>query len=377
MLLLFLNRNKFEVQGKIIYLYKTKIGLKLMDYVAKKFNKTIKFFGSIGIWAGYLGFIVVTYSLLNLLWSILKKPDMVGVSPVLPGIPIAGTGMVFPLIIGWISLLVIIIVHEFSHGVVARAYKLKILSSGIAFFGPIMGAFVEPNEKEMVKQSRKVQNSVYAAGPFANILLTGITVLLLIFVLNPTIDKISSPKGIIIEPMVDYPVYNSGLTSKATITSINNVDIVENSSLFFNVTKNIKPGDQVTITTKDETYNFNAVSNPDNESLAYIGVYIKGIELSGNTPLLDILYKILRWFSELFFWISFISINIGLINLYPIYITDGARMLKIVLEDKMKDKKKALEYWVKANNLAILILVGIIFIQLGSFIIGIIGSLIS
>jgi hypothetical protein len=245
LLLLILNRKKFEVQAKIIFLYRTKIGLKFMDYIANKFNKTIKFLGVIGIWAGYIGFVFITYSLIKLLISLLRKPETIGVSPVIPGVALAGTGIVFPLIIGWISIIIIILVHEFSHGVVARAYKLKILSSGLAFFGPILGAFVEPDEKQISKQSSKIQNSIYAAGPFANMLLTLVAVLLLFFVTTPLAEKVSTPIGMIIGPLHNTSAaYNASLHDETLLYKINDVDVT-NQELFSNFTSKLKPGDSL------------------------------------------------------------------------------------------------------------------------------------
>ena len=56
-----------------------------------------------------------------------------------------------------------VINHEFGHGVVARAHGLKIQSSGIFLLGPLFGAFVEPNEKQLKKQNDIVQYSIYSA----------------------------------------------------------------------------------------------------------------------------------------------------------------------------------------------------------------------
>lgn len=369
-LLIILNKRKFEVQSKFIFLYRTKLGLKSMDYIAKKYNKTVKALAKLGVWTGYLGFVFITFMLVKLLISLLQKPDTIGVSPVIPGIPIAGTGLVFPLIIGWISLLIIMVVHEFAHGVVARAYKQRVLSSGLAFFGPILGAFVEPDEKQIIKQNKNIQNSIYAAGPFANIILTVITTLMLLFVVTPLLQSFElNPVGLEITPMPNMPTYNASLEEKTIITKINYVDITS-AEQFYNQTLSIHPGDIVTFETEDQKiYTINTIKNPNNESLGYMGIYIQGMKYQATTKLLDLLYRMLKWIATLLFWTALISINIGLINLYPIYITDGARMLKIHIEARMKNKKKAENLWIKLNNYAVLILLAIITVQLFNWII--------
>ena len=86
-----------------------------------------------------------------------------GVMPVLPGITI-------PLVAGIISLAILLVVHEFSHGVLARIAKVRIKSVGVVLFGIIpFGAFVEPDEKKVRRISKKKQNRIFIAGVSANV----------------------------------------------------------------------------------------------------------------------------------------------------------------------------------------------------------------
>ncbi|MEK6835967.1 MAG: hypothetical protein AABX55_03005, partial [Nanoarchaeota archaeon] len=59
----FRNKNKFEVHAKIFALYRTKLGLKLMDKFAKKFPKTLNFLGHVGIIFGFIGMVFIIYIL--------------------------------------------------------------------------------------------------------------------------------------------------------------------------------------------------------------------------------------------------------------------------------------------------------------------------
>ena len=43
------NKKKFEVQGKIFFLYRTKFGLNMMDKLSKKSPKLLNIIGIIGI----------------------------------------------------------------------------------------------------------------------------------------------------------------------------------------------------------------------------------------------------------------------------------------------------------------------------------------
>ena len=55
----FTHKKEFEIQNKIILLYRTKIGLKLMDKVSKIFPKFLKLIGLIGVFVGFLGMIFI------------------------------------------------------------------------------------------------------------------------------------------------------------------------------------------------------------------------------------------------------------------------------------------------------------------------------
>jgi hypothetical protein len=102
-LMVYLNRKKFEVHGNFIYLYKTKFGIKFMNLVANKARRLIKIGAYAGVIIGFIGMIFVLFMILSLTYKlILNEPGAGGASPVIPGLPIAGTDLVFPLVTGWI-----------------------------------------------------------------------------------------------------------------------------------------------------------------------------------------------------------------------------------------------------------------------------------
>ena len=90
-------------------------------------------------------------------------------------------------------------VHEFSHGVVARAHNVEVKSSGFAVLGIVLpiipAAFVEPNEDKLKKEDAIVQYSIFAAGPVSNIFLAIIFFLVMISVFNPIEARLMEPIG--------------------------------------------------------------------------------------------------------------------------------------------------------------------------------------
>ncbi|MDO8656448.1 MAG: site-2 protease family protein, partial [Nanoarchaeota archaeon] len=158
------HRKRIDTQAKVIFLFRTKWGLQWMDKYSKKFREWVILLGYIGVGAGYVGLIVISYVLIKNLVDLIIKPAAVsGVSLVLPGINVPGLG-VLPFWYWIIAIFIIALVHEFSHGIVARAHNVEVKNTGIVFFGPILGAFVEPNEEKMRKEKDITQYSILAAG---------------------------------------------------------------------------------------------------------------------------------------------------------------------------------------------------------------------
>src|SRR3989338_4777484 len=111
-----LYRNKFEVQWKVFALYKTKIGIRLMDKIAKKFPKSLNFFGYISVIIGFIGMVVTFIFILYETYKYLFIPKSeVALAPLIPGVTISDK---LPALSFWhwiIAILIVAIIHEFSH----------------------------------------------------------------------------------------------------------------------------------------------------------------------------------------------------------------------------------------------------------------------
>lgn len=132
-------------------------------------TSTILIFGG-GIFALIL-FSIVLYSITIL--SALYSTFMVGtaaIAGVSPGVTPLLPGINLPLFEGILSLIVILVVHEGAHAVLARIARVPILHSGIVLFGVIpIGAFVEPDEEKLKRAPRDPQTKVLIAGSTGNL----------------------------------------------------------------------------------------------------------------------------------------------------------------------------------------------------------------
>ena len=320
-----------------------------MDKLSNNFRGLIRFMGVFGIIIAYIGFAVTTVFFVKQAYDIVINPQSaIQVSPIIPGVELVGTGLTFPLVIGWISLFIIICVHEFSHGVVARAFNIPVKSSGFVFFGPIPGAFVEPDEKVLLKKKAYKQLAVFAAGPVSNIFLTAIMMLISLFVLVPIFNSFTYSEGIIITPMDDssLPLYKAGIHEKTLLKAINGNDTLDYASLD-SMLNSLKPNEEAILNIDGKDVEITLAPHPDNASKPYIGFNMLRPKLSSFLPIgfskispkknsfdQKFFFHLIIWLDELFFWIAFISINVGMFNLLPLFITDGARMLLLNFGEK-------------------------------------------
>ena len=139
---LYKGRKNLKKEG-IVLLYKTSWGIKLINYIGKKYKKALKFLSYISIGLGYCLMASMLYLFGRIIWIYLFNQDIVRaikVPPIMPLIPYLP--QIFKLdflppfyFIYWIVIIAIIAVtHEFAHGIFAASNKVKIKKTGFGFF---------------------------------------------------------------------------------------------------------------------------------------------------------------------------------------------------------------------------------------------------
>ena len=349
-IILLINRKRVELQ-KILFpllyliMYKTKWGLKKMDSIANKVKRFKNPLSYTSITLGFVGMILMTYLFLLSVYKYFFVEKEAVVAPLLPGASIPGLPELS--FIHWIiAIFVLATVHEFSHGIFARLYNLKVKSSGFAFFGIILpiipAAFVEPDEKEMAKAPKKARLSVLSAGTFANFIFAGIFFLILSFIIAPMAASIVVPQGVMIVNVSEgSPAFEAGVNSQEVITKINGADITKLEDLTSEMEKT-KPYEKLTLETENGTYNLVLEENPNEEGKGHMGV-ILGNKVGLNQELVDKIgmfpIKALIWISILFYWLFLTNLMVGLVNLLPIGIVDGGLMFNLALGTFIKNEK--------------------------------------
>ena len=354
------NWKRIERQAKIIFLYRTQVGIKWMDRCVDKFREWVILFGYIGMGAGFVGLGVISYVLIQNLYSLITKPAATsGVSLVLPGVNVPGLG-VLPFWYWIMAIFTIAVIHEFSHGIVARAHKIPVKNTGLVFFGPILGAFVEPDEIKLRKQQDITQYSVLAAGSFSNIVLAVIALLLLNLAFIPLQEKMVTPAGFSFDSYMNQnlPAAQAGIPTGIIITGLNGEKITDFQQ-FADELAFYRPGEKITVNTADQKYQVTLAPNPDNVKKPYLGIQNIKNEVSIKEKFKHgagkVAYVIVDWLAGFLRWLFLLSLGIGLFNLLPLPIVDGGRMTQVFLH-KLKGPEKGEHLYHKVSLFFLVIL---------------------
>jgi len=361
---IFKNRKNLEIQ-KILFpflyagLFRTGFGIKFMQKISDKYKELIKFLGLCGVGFGFVGMGFIFYSLFQTLYLVISKPSIgSGVALVLPQTTIPGIGFL-PFWYWLIALTVIVIIHEFSHGIVAKANDLKIKSSGLGFFGIIIPAiplaFVEPDEKKLEKAPDHVKYSVFAAGPMSNIVTALIILLMFQFIFFPLDGIMTEPVGMSFDSINEsYP--SASLPEDFVLSSFNGKEIMNTNDFVYQM-QLTRSNDVVNLSDGMNSYLITMAEHPDDSSRAYLGVTSFVDEMRVKDGIDLIAYNFYKWFRDLFKIIGLFSLIIGLMNLLPLGPVDGGQMMRTLLQRISKDKEVAMKRFAFISLLCLLLIV--------------------
>ena len=288
---------------------------------------------------------------------------------------IPGINPYLPIIYGWIAIFIGIVIHELSHGVIARAVDVPVRSSGIMLFLFLpIGAFVEVDDTKLDSTSFTKSGRIIAAGAGSNIVVGLISLLLLVGVVN-TMEPVAD--GIpVSQIVVDSPANIAGLLPGDIVTHLNNIPVTDSDSFSQNF-DSLSPGDSIVLTIQRQSvtsdYEIVLSGRPDNPEEAFIGImrpsvdideslsrYQNGLSLSPNilvyfsfpssdsysvpfsssmqnfyTSSLGNQYTVL---TNLLFWVWFINFNLGIFNALPLGPLDGGQAFKRGLKSITRNK---------------------------------------
>ncbi len=348
-----IDRKNIERAG-VIFARRTKAGLELLERVSSlPFWRAVY---TIAIPVCVLGslFVLLLFGL-NAIYILVTPTAPPGVAPVVPGVRVPGSPIFVPFWYGILALGLLILFHEFSHGIAARTEKIRVRTSGLLLALVIPGAFVEPDQKEFVKARRVSRMRVAAAGSFANFVVAGVSVLLVFALLQ----NFAVPQGAIV-----FGVLNgtpAGEIKEVIVVRDINGKKVSGFDDIQNALDGVKPKDIVSFTlvdldgeyaVKGRQMNLTAAARKDDASKGYLGIPKEGVaSIEAKTLLYAIPLQpiaLVQMASPKFFeyngtvlfwylvfslkWIAFMNFAIGIVNLLPVGGLDGGIIMKDVLE---------------------------------------------
>ena len=240
----YLERNNMElVWGRSFLMWRTDWGKNFIEKVSQ--NKPL--WRRIGdVWVVTVFFIMI-FMFLLLLWQATlawQIPKSASVSPkMMIGLP--GLNPVIPLWYGILALVIAMVVHEFSHGILSRVANVKVKALGLLMFFFPVGAFVEPDEEEMKSMKKWERMRLYAAGPGSNMVIAIIFSFLFSSVMVASLEP--SSDGVLSASVVlDYGGEEAGLEPWMLITEVND-QVISNSEDFSNVMNETYAGQVVNV----------------------------------------------------------------------------------------------------------------------------------
>ena len=313
-----------------LLMWKTQRLRGFIDRLANRAPRFWKWYMNIGIVISTGFMILMAIALVYSLKTLLDTPT---VSLIVPGVEVPGSPIFIPLLSGLIALATVLIVHEFSHGILSRVEKINIKSIGLLLFAIIPGAFVEPDEDELNELSRPAKMRIYVAGSMANLTLAAIALIIMTVISSFIVPVVFEDEGVVVNRLTEDANAKNYMSEGMIIKSINNLTVTDIDS-FQKAANTLKPNDTVNIHTDQGDYSFQLKTNPMNKSIGFMGIQVNANNVIADdfdnqfyTPLLWLLMPL----TDLLFWIYFLNFAVGTFNLLPMKPLDGGHLFENLL----------------------------------------------
>ena len=322
-----------------LLMWKTQRLRGFIDRLANRAPRFWKWYMNIGIVISTGFMILMAIALVYSLKTLLDTPT---VSLIVPGVEVPGSPIFIPLLSGLIALATVLIVHEFSHGILSRVEKINIKSIGLLLFAIIPGAFVEPDEEELNELSRPAKMRIYVAGSMANLTLAAIALIIMTVISSFIVPVVFEDEGVVVNRLTEDANAKNYMSEGMIIKSINNLTVTDIDSFqtvtdidsFQKAANTLKPNDTVNIHTDQGDYSFQLKTNPMNKSIGFMGIQVNANNVIADdfdnqfyTPLLWLLMPL----TDLLFWIYFLNFAVGTFNLLPMKPLDGGHLFENLL----------------------------------------------
>jgi membrane-associated protease RseP (regulator of RpoE activity)/DNA-binding XRE family transcriptional regulator len=319
------------------------LGILENPFIAQ-YNEILAISFAIGGFAGFLVVSLLAYGVFIVQSLLIGEQVCPGIAPLIPGVEIPNVPIVLPLH-AWISFVIILIVHEGMHGVLARKNLYRVKSAGLLLLGFLpIGAFVEPDEAQIRKGDEKEAVRIFAAGPAGNLftmLLVLVAIIGFIFLIfNPFISPWQNQ--IFSEGISHFAVANVqetvGLCGKeyagpafGLLVGGSKVVSVNGDPVEIGKPLNIERGQSVSLVVEEGGIPQEKTITPT--EVGHLGFALEPVWEEGYTIPQDFEnYRAVRnAAASFFFWLIILNFLVGVVNFLPIEPFDGGKIAKPLL----------------------------------------------
>ena len=314
-------------------------------------KRGIRVFADVSVVAGFLMMGFAFYFLLSNISNYFVQPtEFSELTVLIPGVTLTSSTSILYF---FLSIPIVLVVHEGAHGIVATLEKIRIKTGGFAIFIALFAGFVEPDEEELDKAKKISKLRVIGAGATANVIFA--LALGLILITNPLFALVmpepllgllyEAPEGVLIISIIEGTgAEKAGLLADDIITDINGISIVH--SLDFRHVELI-PGETVTVTAlRDDVpieFPVEITPAPDDSERGLIGI------MRDNSFAYKPVLNFIQWdntqVSFFLLWLWMISFFIGIINMLPLPILDGGKFIYYIIDKKISEKSVNVIMW--------------------------------
>lgn len=304
------------------------------------------FWGKFASFSVGLGSVLMVSSVAFLLYNLITLfqrggEGFAGVTLLIPGLTIVNPQA---LLYFFLSVPIILLLHEGAHGVVAILEKIKVKSGGVAALATLIAGFVEPDEEEFKKASAKSRLKVLAVGSSANVVFSFLIAALLLihpfFAVGMPAPIRSTFYGDLSGVQITGLAEGSGAVTAGirvgdVITHINAVPVTSFGSF------NLKPGETVSVGVLRGSqvllFQVTTKPSPADPTKGVLGItsaypyYPPKLSLGVTWPTPVMLFL---------FWLWFLSLNIGLFNMLPFYPLDGDGFFNALIGTKLSESSR-------------------------------------
>ena len=231
----------------VILMVRSQKGLKLLDKTAKP-RGFWRFYGEVSLWVCVISMTLVGILMIVAFLTALLTPPETDPPSASELVALPGINPVIPLGWGALAFIVALVIHEFGHGLQARAHGMRIRSFGLLQLGPLpLGAFAEPQYEELTNAPSKERMRMFAAGPATNIFAAFVC---LIFLGGLAGQFVAVGEGVHVRGIIqEEGAFEAGMEPWDTIQAIDGQEIKDVDD-FYNVMEGYSANDSIVITVR-------------------------------------------------------------------------------------------------------------------------------